>query len=133
MKEIIEFLKENKFGNLATCSNEKPDLRPFELVFYCDRGMFFYVSADTDAASELKANPNICFCATDNNYNYVKVSGRVLFSDNIADKSKILEESKFAKKFFDESNLQKMLVFYLPHGKCKHHFYKDNKIITEEF
>lgn len=133
MKDIIEFLNQNKFGNLATCNSDKPDSRPFEFVFYCDRGMFFYASSDTELINQLKINPSLCFCATDSNYNYVKVSGSALFSDESEDKIKILEKSEFAKAMFHDSNLDKMKVFYVPHGKCIQHFHSDNKVITDEF
>jgi uncharacterized pyridoxamine 5'-phosphate oxidase family protein len=133
MKDIIEFLNQNKFGNLATCYNDKPDSRPFEFVFYCDKGMYFYSSTDTELMNQLKANPNICFCATDSSYNYAKVCGSVIFSEENDDKVQILEKSEFAKKIFNDSNLDKMKVFLLPHGKCMQHFHSDNKVITDEF
>jgi uncharacterized pyridoxamine 5'-phosphate oxidase family protein len=133
MKKINEFLDQNKFGSLATCDNVKPDARPFELSFHSDKGMFFYSAADESITKELKVNPNICFCATDPNYNYVKVSGSVVFSDNKDDKTKILEKSEFAKAVYNESNIDNMNVFFLPHGKCMMHFHNDNKVITDEF
>lgn len=133
MKNIINFLNENKFGNLATCNNDKPDARPFELVFHCDKGMFFYTSSDTDVTNQLKTNPNICFCATDSNYNYVKISGSVIFSDENDDKVKILQQSVFAKKVYNDSSIDKIKVFFLPHGKCMLHFHSDNKVMAAEF
>lgn len=133
MKNISEFLDQNKFGNLATCNDDKPDTRPFELSFHCDKGMFFYAAADEKITNELEVNPNICFCATDPNYNYVKVNGSVIFSDNEDDKAKILEKSEFAKTVYNDSNIDKMKVFFLPHGKCMMHFRNDDKVITDEF
>ncbi|MBP1925283.1 putative pyridoxamine 5'-phosphate oxidase family protein [Sedimentibacter acidaminivorans] len=133
MNKIIEFINQNKFGNLATCSNEKPDTRPFELVFHDDKGMFFYSSAEEELTNQLKQNPNICFCATDSNYNYVKVKGSIEFSENKDDKIKILEKSKFAKNIFSDSNIDKMKVFSLPHGKCMLHMHNDDNVIIEEF
>ncbi len=133
MQKIFEFLNQNKFGNLATCENNKPDTRPFELVFHSDKGMFFYTSSDADLTNQLKTNPNICFCTTDSDYNYVKVKGSVIFSDDSEDKVKILEKSEFAKEVYNDSNIDKMKVFILPHGKCMMHFHIDNKVITGEF
>ena len=133
MKNIIEFLNQNKFGNLATCTNNTPYTRPFELGFYCDRGMFFYTSCDEDLIKQLKTNPNICFCATDSNYNYVKINGSVVFSDDKSDKTKILEKSTFAKEVYNDSNMDKMQVFFLPHGNCMMHFHNNNKVTTHEF
>jgi uncharacterized pyridoxamine 5'-phosphate oxidase family protein len=133
MEDIIEFLNSNKFGSLATTIDGIPDVRPFEFVFYCEKGMFFYTSAKSEIETQLEANPHICFCATDSKYNYVKVSGSVVFSDDYEDKVKILKHSKLAKDYFEESNLDKMKVFYLAHGFCKKHFHKDEKTIKDEF
>ena len=133
MKQIIEFLNKNKFGNLATCNNDKPYLRPFELVYYCDKGMFFYASTEEELINQLKINPNICFCATDSNYDYVKVSGSIKFSDDKEDKEKILEKSEFAKTVYNDSNINNMKVFFLPHAECMMHFHADNGVITDKF
>lgn len=67
MNEIIDFIEQNKYGSLATCNGGKSDIRPFELAFYCDRGMFFYTSSDKDIYEQLNVNPYISFCATDQN------------------------------------------------------------------
>ncbi|MBA4688287.1 MAG: pyridoxamine 5'-phosphate oxidase family protein [Candidatus Galacturonibacter soehngenii] len=133
MNEIIEFLNNNKFGSLATNSYDKPDLRPFEMVFYSDQRMYFYTTVDSDVANQLGENSNICFCATDQSYNYVKVSGSVIFSDKQEDKDKILENSEFAKEIFKKLDINKMKVFYLEHGECKKHLHSNNQTIVEKF
>lgn len=133
MKEIIDFLENNKFGNLATCVGNMPDTRPMEMVFHSEKGLFFYTSKGEDLANQLKDNQSVCFCSTDSSYNYVKVKGSVTFSDEEKDKKSILEKSVFAKKIFNDSNLEMMLVFFLPNGKAMMHFHEENKIITGEF
>lgn len=133
MKEIIDFLNQNKIGSLATCNNGIPDVRPFELAFYCDRGMFFYTSAGKDVHQQLNANPNISFCATDQNYNYVKISGPVSFSNKNEDKTNIIANSQFAKNVFANSNTDNMIVFFLPHASCMIHYFPDNREIQYQF
>ncbi|WP_352399249.1 pyridoxamine 5'-phosphate oxidase family protein [Anaerotignum sp.] len=133
MKEIIDFLNKNKFGNLATCDGSKPDARPFEVAYICEEGFFFYASSDTALSKQLKANPNICFCATDEKYNYVKVTGTIAFSNKQQDKEKVLENSHFAKKVFEAKGKDKMEVFYLQHGECMLHQHGDGSIIQKSF
>lgn len=132
MNEIISFLEQNKFGSLATCKDGKADVRPFESVFYCERGLFFYTSEGEDVYEQLKINPYICFCATDQNYNYAKISGTVSFSSSEEDKVKLISSSKFAKKVFAD-NKTGMKVFYLPHANCILHHHSDNSVIEEQF
>jgi uncharacterized pyridoxamine 5'-phosphate oxidase family protein len=133
MKDFIEFLNNNKFGSLATNSYDKPDVRPFEMVYYSEQGMFFYTTVDSEVAKQLSENSNICFCATDQSYNYVKVSGSVIFSDKQEDKDKILKNSKFAQEIFHNLDISKMKVFYLEHGECKKHLHSSNETIKDNF
>lgn len=133
MNEIIGFIDQNKYGSLATCNGGKSDVRPFELVFQCDKGMFFYTSSDEDVYEQLDSNPYISFCDTDQNYNYVKISGTVTFSNNEGDKAKIVENSQFAKKVFSNSNLDSMRVFLMPHASCILHYYADNRAVEWQF
>jgi uncharacterized pyridoxamine 5'-phosphate oxidase family protein len=132
MNEIIAFLKQNKFGSLATCRDGKADVRPFELSFHCERGLFFYTSEKEDVYEQLKLNPYICFCATDQNYNYAKISGTVLFSESEDDKAKIISSSSFAEKAF-AGDKTGMRVFYLPHADCMLHDHADNNVIERQF
>jgi uncharacterized pyridoxamine 5'-phosphate oxidase family protein len=102
-------------------------------VFHSDKGMYFYTSTGEDLANQLRDNLNICFTSTDQNYDYVKVSGSIEFSNEKQDKLKTLENSLFAHKVFHDSNLDSMVVFYLPHGKSMMHIHGQNKLITSEF
>ena len=133
MKEIIDFLNKNKFGSLATCDGNKPDTRPFEVSYISNEGLLFYVSSDTDLYKQLKANANICFCATNENYDYVKISGEISFSSKQEYKEKILANSHFAKKVYDSCGTDKMEVFCLEHGKGILHHNMDDNIIKESF
>lgn len=133
MNEIIGFLEQNKYGSLATCNDGKSDVRPFELVFHCDKGMFFYTSSDKDVYEQLNANPYISFCATDHNNNYVKISGIVNFSNSEDDKAKIVANSQFAQKVFHNSNLDSMRVFFLQHASCMLHYYADSRVVEWQF
>lgn len=133
MKEVLDFLKINKYGNLATSEENMPDTRPMELVFHSEKGLFFYTSTHEELAKQLRRNQNVCFCATDPEYNYVKIKGSVIFSDEKEDKQRILENSVFAKDAFNESNMENMLVFLIPSGKAMMHFHRGNKLTTHEF
>ncbi len=133
MNEIIAFVEQNKYGSLATCNGGKADVRPFELVFYCDRGMFFYTSVGENLYEQLNVNPYISFCATGQNYNYAKVSGTVSFSNDEDDKIKIISNSQFAQKAYTNSNVDSMKVFFLPHASCMLHYQADNRVIEWQF
>ncbi|WP_312650079.1 pyridoxamine 5'-phosphate oxidase family protein [Aminipila sp.] len=133
MKELFDFLNKNKFGNLATCEGNKPDTRPFEVAHVSNEGLLFYVSAGTELSKQLKINPNVCFCATDEKYDYIKVMGEISFSDRQEDKDKVLSNSQFAKKVYESCGTDKMEVFYLPHGEYMLHHHMDDNVKIERF
>ncbi len=133
MNESIDFLKKNKFGNLATCDGNKPDTRPFEVAYISNEGLIFYVSSDTELSKQLKKNPNICFCATNENYDYLKVTGEISFSTKQEDKDKVLANSHFAKKVFASGGEDKMEVFSMLHGESMLHRHMNDNIIKESF
>ncbi|MEA5084943.1 MAG: pyridoxamine 5'-phosphate oxidase family protein [Lachnospiraceae bacterium] len=133
MEKIIEFLNNNKFGNLATCDGNKPDTRPFEVAYVSNHEFLFYVSSDTELSKQLRVNSNICFCATNENYDYVKVVGEISFSNKQEDKDKVLANSHFAKKVYESCGTDKMEVFSLQHGECMLHRHMDDNIIRESF
>ncbi len=133
MEKTIDFLKKNKFGNLATCDGNKPDTRPFEVAYISNEGLLFYVSSDTEISKQLKTNPNICFCATNEKYDYLKVKGEISFSTKQEDKDKVLTNSHFAKEVYESSGKDKMEVFYLQHGECMLHHHMNDNIIKESF
>ncbi|MDD3569967.1 MAG: pyridoxamine 5'-phosphate oxidase family protein [Lachnospiraceae bacterium] len=133
MKEIIDFLNKNKFGSLATCDGSKPDTRPFEVADISNQGLLFYVSSDSELCKQLKENPNISFCATDEKYDYAKVAGKISFSNKQEDKEKVLANSSFAKEVYKSGSTDKMEVFYLQHGEGMLHRHMDDKVICESF
>ena len=133
VKEMMEFLSQNKFGSLATCMDNQPDNRPMECAFVSDKGLFFYTKKGEDLAEQISNNQNVCFTATDSNYNYIKVRGSVVFSNDEEDQVSILNHSNFAKQVFQESDRSSMIVFYLAHGKGMMHAHGNNKPVSFEF
>lgn len=132
MKKSFDFLKKNKFGNLATCDGNKPDTRPFEVAYVSDEGLLFYVSSDTELSKQLKTDPSICFCATNEKYDYLKIKGEISFSNKQEDKDKVLANSHFAKQVY-ESGTDNMEVFSLSHGECMLHYHMNDNVVKESF
>ena len=82
---------------------------------------------------QLNANPYISFCATDQNYNYAKISGAISFSSEKEDKTKIISNSQFAQKLFNDSNYDNMEIFFLPHATGMLHYQSDNKDVQYQY
>lgn len=124
MHKIIDFLENNRYGNLATSVNDEPQVRPFEYGYKTNEGIFFYTSDNKGVYSQLKENPNICFCSTDKDLNYVQLRGNVEFTDNMDHKEKIIEKSNFAKDIYKSAANEHLKVFYMPHGQAVLHEFR---------
>lgn len=121
MNKIIDFLENNRYGNLATSVNDEPYVRPFEYGYKTDEGIFFYTSDNKGVYSQLKENPKVCFCSTDRDLNYVELHGNIKFTNNMEYKEKIIEKSNFAKQIYKNATNEHLKVFYIPHGQAVFH------------
>ena len=133
MQEIIDFLKKNKFVSMATIDQETIDNRPMEMVCHGKRGFYFYADTTSEVVKQLRANEQVCFCATDAEYNYVKIKGTAKLSAEKEDRQMILAQSVFAKENYNDDTLENMMVIFVPGGTAMMHTHKDNELITDSF
>jgi uncharacterized pyridoxamine 5'-phosphate oxidase family protein len=133
MKEIINFLEQNKFGNLATSTDGQPYVRPFEYGFKTDDGVFFYTSDDKAVYSQLQSNPKASFCATDENLTYVQLTGDVKFTDDKKYKDMMIQNSRNASKIYQSADNPQFKVFYMPHGHAMMHKHEGGYVCDENF
>lgn len=124
MNKIIDFLENNRNGNLATSVHNEPHVRPFEYGYKTDEGVFFYTSDDKGVYSQLKENPKICFCSTDKDLNYVELHGNIKFTNNMEHKEKIINKSNYAKQIYKDADNEHLKVFYMPHGEAVLHQFR---------
>ena len=116
MKEIIEFLKANPTGALATVDKGLPRVRPWAFMME-DQGMIWFCTANTkDVYRELQDSPNIEFTAWQG-FNILRLSGKVKFSQDLEMKDKILDNNPGVKSIYNSSENPAFEIFYLDHGK----------------
>ncbi len=116
MKEVIDFLKLNSFGNLATCDGGEVDNTPMEIVDLGDGGFYFYMQNSSDVAEHLRMNACVSFCATDPEYKFLKLKGKLVLCDDLNKKIALIQKSKFAEKIFDDRQLENMIIYHLSKG-----------------
>jgi uncharacterized pyridoxamine 5'-phosphate oxidase family protein len=116
MKEIVKFLKENNSGFLATVDNGKPRVRPFQFMLEEGGKLYFCTNNMKDVFKQLKANPYIEFSSSTNNSVWIRLSGEVTFSDDLAIKAKILEANGLVKSIYQKPDNPIFEIFYVARG-----------------
>ncbi|MBN1972877.1 MAG: pyridoxamine 5'-phosphate oxidase family protein [Sedimentisphaerales bacterium] len=114
MKEVIDFLTKSQVFYLATAGLDgKPKVRPFGLVIEEDGKIYFCTSNKKNVYKEMKKQPWVEISACGENFSWVRLSGRAVFSNNLAIKSKVLDLSPFVKSIYKTPDNPIFEIFYL--------------------
>lgn len=119
MKEVVKFLNENPVQYFATADKEgKPRVRPFQFMIEEDGKLFFCTSNQKDVYEEMKNNSNIELCVSSPSYAWIRLSGKVAFSNDINIKAAILEHSPLVKSIYKTPDNPTFEIFYLENAKA---------------
>lgn len=116
MEEVVKFLQENITGCMATLEEGKPKVRPFQFMLEDDGKLVFCTNNTKKVYKQLQANPYIEFCSFSPKFAWIRVSGKVEFSRDIALKEKVLAASNLVKSIYKTADNPIFEVFYLAHG-----------------
>jgi uncharacterized pyridoxamine 5'-phosphate oxidase family protein len=118
MKKVIEFLKANPMGCLATVENRKPRVRPWGFMLEQEGKLWFCTANTKDVFRQLQENPTVEFCSTSKEMVTVRLSGEVIFSQDLEIKKKILEHCDLVKSIYKTPDNPVLEIFYIEHGKA---------------
>ncbi|MDR3568084.1 MAG: pyridoxamine 5'-phosphate oxidase family protein [Syntrophobacteraceae bacterium] len=118
MQEIVQFLKENITGFLATVDNGKPRVRPFQFMMEKDGRLYFCTNNTKDVFKQLSVNPSVEFCSLSPNFQWIRLAGNIQFTDDPALKSEVLQASEMVKSIYQTPDNPIFVIFYLEHGKA---------------
>jgi len=116
MQEVIKFLQENITGCLATVENGKPKVRPFQFMLEDGGKLFFCTNNTKDVSTQLKATPYMEFSSFSPTFAWIRLSGKIAFSNDLKIKEKILEASGLVKSIYQTPDNPIFEIFYLEHG-----------------
>ena len=117
MKELIDFLKANPVGCLATIKEGgKPNARPFQFMMEDGGKLYFCTSNKKEVYRELEANPNVCFSGAAADTTYVRIWGKAAFVKDIAAKEKVIGSSDLVKSIYKSASNPDFEVFFLEKG-----------------
>jgi len=114
MDDIITFLYESKVQYLATLGLDgKPKVRPFQFMFEVDGKLWFCTANTKEVYKELQNQPYIEMCASGKNMSWLRLEAKIVFSDDLKIKEKVLEHSSLVKGIYHTPDNPAFEVFYL--------------------
>ncbi|WNY27027.1 pyridoxamine 5'-phosphate oxidase family protein [Methanolapillus ohkumae] len=101
MIDFAAILKENPNGVLATQDGKKVCTRVFQFLWVDENKVYFCTGSEKPVYAQLMANPNVSFCTYPKDFAPVlSVNGKVVFVDDRALKTRILEENAHIKNIY---------------------------------
>ncbi len=119
MNEVINFLNENPIHYLATTDKEgNPKVRPFKFMLEKDGKLFFCTSNQKEVYQEISNNPNLELCVCSPKYQWIRLSGKAVFSNDLTVKTRILEANPLIKSIYKVPDNPIFEIFYLENAKA---------------
>ncbi len=114
MDEIIKYLHQSKTQYFATIGLDgKPKVRPFQFMLESEGKLWFCTSNRKEVFKELQKQPYFEICASLEGMSWMRIQGRVVFSDSLEVKKKIFDKSPLVKGIYKVPENPEFEVFYL--------------------
>jgi uncharacterized pyridoxamine 5'-phosphate oxidase family protein len=118
MKEVASFLTENPMGCLATVENGEPRVRPWGFMYEEDGKFYFCTNTTKEAYRQLTKTPVAEFSSVDKNMRWVRLRGKITFTEDRKVKERILEGNPLVKSIYQTPDNPIFKTFYMEHGSA---------------
>ena len=114
MIDYVAILKQSPNGVLATQDGQGVRTRVFQFLFADGNKVYFCTSNDKPVYKQLEANPRVSFCTYLQNFDPVlSVNGKVVFTEDIALKTRALDENPLIKGIYNSPDNPIFKLFYI--------------------
>lgn len=114
VEEVVSYLKKSKLQYLATMGLDgKPKVRPFQFMLEENGKLWFCTSNQKETYRELQKQPYVELCTSGMDMSWIRLAGKVVFSNNLAIKTRVFELSPLVKRIYKEPENPAFEVFYL--------------------
>lgn len=119
MNEVIEFLKENSLQYFATVGlDNKPKVRPFQFITEDNGKLYFCTNNEKDVFKQMQNNPYVEVSVASPKFEWIRLSGKVKFSNDMDMKKKVIEASSLVKSLYKSADNPIFEIFYLEEAKA---------------
>jgi uncharacterized pyridoxamine 5'-phosphate oxidase family protein len=114
MKDVLDFLEKSRTQYFATVGLDgKPKVRPFQLMMEHEGKLYFCTSNQKEVYREVQKQPYVELCASGEDYAWLRLSGKVVFVQDIPIKGRVLEASPLVNSIYKTADNPALEVFYL--------------------
>ena len=119
MNEVVKFLKENPVQYFATVGKDnKAKVRPFQFILEDGGKLWFCTNNQKDVYEEMQANPYVQLCVSTPKFEWIRLSGKAVFKNDMDIKEKVIEASPLVKNLYESASNPIFEVFYLDEAKA---------------
>jgi uncharacterized pyridoxamine 5'-phosphate oxidase family protein len=114
MFDFTAILKANPNGVLATQDGQGVRTRVFQYLFADGNKVYFCTNSEKPVYSQMQANPNVSFCTHPANFTPVlSLNGKAVFVDDMALKTRALDENTGIKGIYKTPDNPIFKIFYI--------------------
>jgi uncharacterized pyridoxamine 5'-phosphate oxidase family protein len=126
MIDFASILEKNPDGVFATQDGGKVKTRVFQYLFAEGKKVYFCTSSRKHVFAQMKANPNVSFCAYPQDFSPVlSINGRAVIVEDGALKNRILDGNPSIKSIYKSPENPLFKVFYIDVEEVKAFTYKE--------
>jgi len=119
MNEVIKFLNENPVQYFATVGLDgKPNVRPFQFMLERDGKLYFSTSNQKELYRQIEEYPYVEISTSSPKFEWIRLSGKVVFSNDMDIKKAIIEHSGIVKSVYQTAENPVFEIFYLEDAKA---------------
>ncbi len=114
MSVVSDFLTRSQVQYLATIGlDDKPKVRPFQFMLEEGGRLYFCTSNQKPVFREMQKHPYVEFCASGENFSWLRLTGKVVFSKDVSLKVKIQDGNPLVKSIYKTPDNPIFEIFYL--------------------
>lgn len=114
MNEVIQFLNENPVQYFATVGLDgRPKVRPFQFMLEKDGKLYFCTNNTKEVYKEIQNTPYVEIVTSSSTFAWMRLSGKVTFSNDLEIKKSIIEASPLVKSIYQTAENPIFEIFYL--------------------
>lgn len=114
MNEVVKFLEENPIQYLATMGlDSKPKVRPFMFMLEREGKLYYCTSNQKQLYKEIKNSPYVEITSASPEFVWIRINGKIVFSDDIEIKKAIIEKSEIVKSQYQTAYNPNLEILYL--------------------
>lgn len=119
MNEVIKFLQENPVQYFATIGLDgKPKVRPFQFMIEKEGKLYFCTNNTKEVYKEICNNPYVEVVASTPTFAWMRLSGKVIFSNDLEIKREIIEASSLVQSIYQTAENPIFEIFYLEEAQA---------------